>query len=333
MMPKIFSTFTALILSTLALIFSGWNAFFSDSVFCLTSSCHVLSDFAIFGFSLWLYSFIFFVLINALLFTKKAFLAFIFLAIGLIADIALLGLMLITAPCFNCLIIGLLIALTFLVVAYTKPLKKISFAFLCLWTALFIINAGAIAKTLVNPYTIYINPAYQEDVYSSSMRIFFSPSCSACKQAVDALGSEEMTIEADIAWIPVPESREDIVLILQLERLIAKGMNLKDALDEVVLNPQNSTLDTLLPELFLQTKLLVNQSLLNQRGTNRIPFVEYTGLPAHIANMKNEEDKEGTNMLEILRKMSPYAIENKTTQTKPEVGVGAFCDHTTEEDC
>ncbi len=338
-MKKILNTYCALFFSFLALTFSGYNAFFEDTIFCITSGCHVLSDFNILGFSLWLYSFLFFVIINTLLVTKKEIIAFILLGLGLLADVALLVLMLFTAPCFSCLIIALIMAFSFLTLAYTRKLKSISYTILGIWALLFIINAGAMAKSFVSPYTIYINPDYKEDVYSSSMRIFFSPSCLACREAVNKLGSEEMTIQADIAWIPVPEHSQDIILIVQLERLIAKGLSLQDALEEVLLSPQQSSFDTLVPELIMQIKLLANQSLLNDRGTSRIPFVEYTGLPAHISSINfndtklEESTNQEINMLEILRKMSPYAEDTNNSSTNKNIGVGAFCDKSTDEDC
>ncbi len=338
-MKKILNTYCTLFFSFLGLAFSAYNAFYEDTIFCITTGCHVLSDFNIFGFSLWLYSFAFFVIVNALLVLKKEIFAFIFLGLGLLADLALLMLMLVTAPCFSCLVIALLMALSFFSMAFTRKFKSLTYTFLALWALFFIINAGAIAKSFVSPYTIYINPEYKEDVYSSSMRIFFSPSCSACKEAVQLLGSEEMTIQADIAWLPVPESSADIILIVQLDRLINKGLSLKDALEEVLLSPQKSSFETLVPELIMQIRLLINQALLNDRGTTRIPFVEYTGLPAHISNMnlptaKQEENiNNEVDMLEILRKMSPYAEESMQSDTNKNIGVGAFCDKSTDEDC
>ncbi len=319
-MPKK-NNLLALFISLLAVAFSAWNVWAKDSTFCLTEACQVFDDFAVLGISLWFYSFVFFSISSILLILKQSKFVYILSFLALLGDAFLLALMMITAPCFNCLIIALFTALFFLSLHFSNI--KVGFPWLfVIWLCLFIINVGALAKNATQPFAIYYNPAQVENTQNSSMRIYFSPSCTSCNELVNTLGTLEKTTQGDIAWYPVAENEEDIILIRQMQMYIDEGDNLKTSLEKTLANPMKASLSTAIPDFIMQLKILINQSHLNQRGTSRIPFVEYTGLPSHLKQV---------SPLDNLRKMSPNS--NESTNPSFNLGVDGFCDQTSEEPC
>ncbi len=344
----------SLLVVAIGIAFSAWNVFAKESVFCVTDACHVVDNFVIFGLSLWVYSLVASVVLAFLLLRKKTKLALVLLALALLGDTLLLVLMLFTAPCFNCLIIALIFAVLCALLALHEN-KKIVLAIVGVWGLLFIINAGAIVGTLAKPYAIYANPANVNDPQNATMRIYFSPSCPSCKELVNLLGTLDATTQGDISWYPVTESSADIALVRQMSEKIASGMDLKDAFNETIANPETFAIDNVVDDFIMQIRLLINQANLSDRGTTRIPFVEYTGMPGHFKQMSidtntaKETTAEQTPALaspdslsdtkanETGGLKSPDALMNNSgnTSTTPSFnfGVDSYCDPASEVPC
>ncbi len=324
----------------LTILFSAWNVFAKETTFCLTEACQVFDDFTFLGISLWLYSFVFSMITLNLLSLGKINLVRNLLALALIADSLLLMLMMITAPCFNCLIVACLYALSFGALYFREKKESMKIIFI-VWSLLFIVNVGGLVKNMVSPYSIYVNPLHQkkfENPQNATMRIYFSPSCTSCREIVNLLGSLERTQQGDIAWFPVAENEEDIVLIRQMENYILQGDNLKEALEKTLENPEKATFSNFFVDFIMQCRVLINQSHLNQAGTSRIPFVEYTGLPAHLSQQAmSTSPTEEVDMLEKLRLLSPEALPSNKSSNQNNLplnfGVSAFCDSSSEEPC
>ncbi len=318
----------------LGIVFSLLNIFDTSEILCLTSSCEVFSEFTLFGISLWIYSAVFFGFLFGLLCIKKFLLVFILASIGLLGDMFLLALMLVTAPCFSCLIIALILALVTIASYKTCFTNKYIFIFVGLWFLLFLVNAGAIIKASTMPYAIYMNEIHKENPMQASMRIYFSPSCSACSDLVDLLGSAEATKANDIVWLPVAEASEDVAKVVEMQKYIHEGDSLKLALEKIKQEAQTSSNDTMqssfITDFFMQAKLLINQSRLHAAGTNRIPFIEYTGVPAFLTKKQSIKTINTSNPLEALGNMSKPNTNSSNT-TLEEVlnfGVEAYCDDT-----
>ncbi len=321
------------------ILFSLLNIFDTSELLCLTSSCEVFSEFTLFGISLWIYSASFFVLLFGLLCIKKYIFVFVFCALGLIADTLLLALMLVTAPCFSCLVIALILALLTMASYKVCFSNKFIYAFIAIWGLLFVINSGALVKESVKPYAIYVNEAHLENPLEASMRVYFSPSCSACNDLVLLLGSREITNANDIVWLPVAESSDDVAKVAKMHASIQAGDDLKTALEKARASEEQ---DAFITDFLLQARLLINQSRLHAAGTSKIPFIEYTGVPAFL--MKKQEipleskalssPNPFPNPLEALGNMS----NSKANSSKSIVdemlnfGVEAYCDdkNTTE---
>ncbi len=175
---------------------------------------------------------------------------------------------------------------------------------------------------MTEPFAIYVNPEHIESPLDASMRIYFSPSCTSCIELVENLGDERNTQVGDIAWFPVAESEADIPVIREMFALVAEGYNLQEAVAIAKETDYEQTYIDIVQDFFMQCKLLVNQSRIAAAGTTRIPFVEYTGIPAHL---------QAPSPLENLRNLAPSS--NSIPSSNFNLGVGGFCDGESDEPC
>lgn len=202
---------------------------------CLSNGCALFSGFSIFGISLWLWGAAAFAL---LAFFPKPRLAIAMLA----ADSIFLAVMLLGAPCANCMLAGAIFCFcAFLCLRkQAKPPQKrknIScLAFFAIWSALFCMNLGA----LVSEFGYYsIGGQGTESVY-------FSPSCATCMRALEKY--------SDARLYPVAESDDDLKIIAKMSSLLGNGEKPAKALAEAKQNPGNGKI----PEFFLwRNKALV----------------------------------------------------------------------------
>ncbi len=333
----------------LGIAFSYWNTSANNDIFCVTEACQVFADFTLFDVSLWTYSLVFFAVLLILMALKQYSILYLFAILGLFVDSLLLMLMFFTAPCFNCLIIACILACLGVSLHLSLQKTKKLLPIFLIWTFFFILNGSAVVKNLIKPYTIYHSQKYATE-QEASMRIYFSPSCSSCLSLVSLLGDKEMTDNTNIAWFPVPENSKDIDLILQLDAYIEQGDSLKESMSKLSYPPalqteENITTDMSIENLFkifsMRIMLLVNQSHLSARGTNKIPFVEYTGVPAFL---QSEADNSTTadDVFEALSKLAPpsdfddntnYNNKNQKTKTPLNFGVGSFCESGSDIPC
>ena len=107
-----FPAFPAVI-SLAGLIFCLWVLLSGGESLCVTNGCSLFQDFRLAGVSLWQAGTALFVLLLLLTALRGLRIGLILAHIALAADLLLLGVMLFTAPCANCLIVGLLIAASF----------------------------------------------------------------------------------------------------------------------------------------------------------------------------------------------------------------------------
>ncbi len=322
MFKKEFSA-SAFFIALIGIVFSYWNIWTNGNAICLVDTCQIFEDFTIFGISLWQYSIVFFSFIAIILLFKLKELALALLSLALFADFLLLILMMLIAPCFNCLIIALIMAILYMSLRKANKYKPFSLL-LFFWAALFIVNVGAVVKSTITPYPIYIAGQRVQTPQEASMRIYFSPSCSSCNELVQQLGEQEKTNAGDIAWYPVAENDEDILKVMKMFDFVEEGNTLIEAMEKV--NNANYSFEfsigNSIDYFVMQYKLLVNQSRLSAAGTSRIPFVEYTGIPAHL---------KAPTGLEKLRMLSPDS--GASTIETFNLGVAGFCDENSAEPC
>ena len=278
-----------LLITLLATAFCAWCAFGNDVTFCTSAGCFLYQDFTISGISLWWLGTGVFAILAGLSLLGAAITGKFIAGFALVADLCLLFLMALTAPCTSCLIVACLFALTYLTfvkVASDLPRHKEKRSILLwLWILLFTLNIGGTIRSQTSVWPILDS---DEDI---KVRMFFSPSCAHCKEGINALSGH-----VDIAFYPVAETDDDIYKIVKMRDLLETGMNISDALEQA----QNPTipqgLHKISPNLLLiRFNLLRNKSHIFAAGVQTVPYFEYHGLPSFISKNKKQSNNQKSN--------------------------------------
>ena len=273
-------------LGLIGLSFCLWVQLSGGKALCLTDGCALFQDFSLAGVSLWSAGSAFFGL--TLLFCVLRFpqAARLLAGAALSADILLMAVMSLTAPCVNCLIVGLLIALTFFALLRETALHRRARRSLLLlaWALLFAVNAGGILRDASELWSPLPRPE------QTSVQVFFSPSCRVCQ----TLAGQASSLP-DAAWFPVAEDSRDIWLIHAMAKRIAEGLPLNEAIaaahkdipgladaPDLMALPEYR-FGLLKPDmLLLQLRLWKNRAHVLSSGSDRLPFVEFRGLPSFL---------------------------------------------------
>ena len=268
-------------LSAAGIAFCSWVLMTGGEALCVTEGCSIFQDFRIAGHSLWDAGLAFFTLLLLLCMLRLAPLAKAAAALALAADCVLLGVMLFTAPCLNCLAVGLLAALCYLALRHACARGRAPGVSLlaALWTVLFLFNVSGILRGAAEPWS----PAAQDG--QPSVRVWFSPSCPACLRLVRQHGAMP-----GAAWYPVAENEDDLRVIKSMADFLAHGMPLPDAVGKAraeakaqAVSPAPRRFDLLRPDmLLLQFRLWVNRAHVLSAGSGRLPFVEFLGTPSFL---------------------------------------------------
>lgn len=266
------------LLCALAFAFCLWASFGGGPEICFTAGCSLYSDFSIAGISMWVVGMASFAVLAVLALLGRARLGYALAMLGLACDAALLILMLITAPCFNCLIVALFLLSVVLSFRASQPRSwdgqaRSKHVLVLVWTFFFLCNVGVVIKTQIPLYTLSDN----ED--EATVRVFFSPSCPACRQALDRLAGS-----VDVAFYPVAENDLDVARVERMAMLLAQGENIYDAM--LASNKADYTGQKGLfgyGSMGLRLRLLRNKAYLFTIAGPVIPFIEYRGLPRHLS--------------------------------------------------
>ena len=275
-----------LLIAVCGVLFSIWNAQDAASVPCISAGCTLYQSFTINGFSLWWGGVGIFTLLGLLALTGHAAPGRWISGLAVLLDCVLLGIMVLTLPCLACMAAALLLALsygTFRAASFTETrpsLRRIS-PLLVLWGLLFLLNVGGLARSAIQPWAIQ-SPAAEDE---ATVRVFFSPSCSACRQLV--MGTPEADAR-NIIWCPVSEEENDLAVILNLNQRIGTGVPLNRAFLPSLETPPLTAWDILRPEVLLtQFRLWCNEARVIAAGDGRLPLVEFMGLPSALIKAKS----------------------------------------------
>lgn len=272
--------FTSFFIALLGVFFSLWNALDSASVPCMTAGCTLYQSFSLGGFSLWWVGVATFLLLGLLALLGYGSAGRIVAGLALLADCFLLLIMILTLPCLACMLEAVLLAgcyYTFRRVS-ERPVgrRQASFSLLLgVWGILFVLVFGFAVRGEVQPWAIQ----EPETVEGTPVRVFFSPSCSACRQLVTGISEAD---SRKIIWCPVAEDEKDIAVILNLQqRLNISGAALSAQFLSALEAEPLSMLDMLRPStLLLQFRLWCNQAHVLASGEGRLPLVEFMGVPS-----------------------------------------------------
>lgn len=316
-------------LALAGVLFSLWNVLGDPSTLCVSDGCSLFSTYAVAGISLWWAGVAGFGLLLILAIPGLRMSGLVCAGLGLGLDCLLLVVMLFAAPCFSCLIIGLLLALTYSAwrsaVHEAERRRNASVSpLLAVWLLLFIVNAGCLIRDSLDPWAL----AEPADASEAAVRVYFSPSCAAC---VSLLRAYDEAGSGPGAWYPVAENERDVLIIADIKRRMAEqgaegtaglaaalnaALNASGAASPAA-GPARIPVSTQLrPDtLLLQFRLWRNAARVLRAGSGRLPFVEFHGAPDVLLHSPS---KAGT---------APHAAAPQArTDALPFLSVSNFCD-------
>lgn len=242
---------------------------------CATSGCALFRDSKIAGISLWWAGGFFFLLLAALCVLGRKTLAWRLLQLGIFLDAILLIVMFFTAPCFDCLVVAACMGLALFCITWGGARQKSDNtgqqrftlpALLPIWFGLFIANSVLAANEMLPHYVMGNTDATQ-------VRLYFSPSCPACRDAV-------VSLKSTASLYPVEEKEGDFEAILRFESYLKDdSLSYKEKLDKS-LNPDNPVPQlSLLRHLELRIQLLRNKAAVMRQGFRALPLIQINGMP------------------------------------------------------
>jgi hypothetical protein len=260
----------ALFFALLGLVWCGFVAFpTANPAPCATAGCALFRDSKIAGVSLWWVGGALFFILTILCLRGQRAAARLLARLALFVDAILLIVMYFTAPCLDCLVVAALIALCFF---FLRPnnsgwfLEDASPSLLLpVWIGLFIGNCAVVVNEQMPQYTL-------GNAATAQVRLYFSPSCPACREAVQTLGPSALLY-------PVEEREGDFEAILRFENLLAAGLSPADAL-RGSLQADNHIPSVSLPDqLIMHVQLLRNKAAVLRQGFRALPLIEVNGMP------------------------------------------------------
>lgn len=276
-----------LFFALLGLLWSGYIAFPSGGAdTCISSGCSITRDFSIWGISLWwLGGAYFFVLMVVCLRGMRLF-AWRLAQLALALDSLLLLLMFFTGPCFDCLVVAVFFFLTAFCLrpsgnsGWFRGEQAAPFVFFPLWAGLFFGNI-VVGLNETTPHWTIGNPEYD------NVRVYFAPSCPACREALKALGSSAVLF-------PVVEDENDFDSLLRLESLLSLGMGIEKAIDESLNQDIPTPSISFMRSLYLKLQLIRNKSFVLKHNFKAMPLIEINGMPrswiAHDSRLHESQD-------------------------------------------
>lgn len=263
-------------------IFCALNATQNLDAICITTGCEIFKDISVFGISLWWFGTALFLtlsLLNLLSYRKTALL----LALSaVIIDLGFLLLMVFTAPCVPCLAFAaILFLLFFMQCSVLRRPSILVLPVLIIWTLLFTPNIFSTINEEIGTWAIYGNQ--QADV-----QVYFSPSCTACKNLIPNLSKKD---SGNIAYYPIAETDEDIERIFLMQNAINDESSMYVAFNRAIRGTTDSISMPFKTRLQLQWNLFRNKSKLASMGVTRIPVLITNGVPS---SLLSNEKKQGT---------------------------------------
>ena len=212
----------ALAAALLGMLFCIWTALGNEVAFCVTAGCSLYQDLVIGGLSMWWIGTAAFGVLACLALLGAVPAGHFLAGLTLLGDIFLLLLMALTSPCVSCLVVACFFALTYWLFRRAlhrddrRPQERS--LLLCAWLVLFVVNAGQVVRMQGEVWSI------SENSDQATVRMFFSPSCSACREGIGILSGS-----VDVAFCPVAENDADVARVERMLLLLEEGKTLKEA--------------------------------------------------------------------------------------------------------
>lgn len=291
-MPPRFRNPPSLIVPCAVAIFGAAYCLFiylgvGDSV-CITAGCTLYKSFNIAGISMWVIGLVAFICLVLLLAAGMYSLSIFMARLFLLGDCVLLFIMAITSPCLSCLGVALLFALTYFLLRNcdNNRERNENSRLLYLWSLLFAANLVLAAREMMPPEPIAGNS-------EAPVHVYFSPSCSACVEAINNFKFPEN----QIAYFATAHSEKDVLMLLMVQDKLASGSNLPDALNYVLANqPNTDEVPISKNTLLLRWQLLRNKTTVMQSSGGIVPYITFKGLPISSASGKEQQILQGQRL-------------------------------------
>ncbi|MFO7594744.1 MAG: vitamin K epoxide reductase family protein [Desulfocurvibacter africanus] len=240
---------------------------------CVTEGCSVFRGAKLLGIDLYWLGAAYFLTLTALLAFQRprgqlSWALKVALLAGLVIDSALLGVQAVTAPCVNCLVVASLLGVTAVLLLRKQPLlAKVT----AIWAVLFVAALAGVFRDQLSPV-----PAYGSA--DAAIKVFFSPSCPACRLVVQDL-TQQPDLQGDLALYAVAKDDGDLAGIHRFHEEMLRSGDLSKALETCFspageAGPQPSWSQT----LAIKAASLRNKSFLARSGASSVPFV-FTSAP------------------------------------------------------
>lgn len=239
-------------------------------LFCVTKGCHIYSGYGLFGISFYVFGLVGFLLIMllALLHPRLGtpFWLPAVLALALALEILFLVYQFLFWPCVSCLVVGILIVLAAISAVLLMPVRGriLLWTLSGLWTVLFIyVGLAAFKEAAFRPWAIAGNP-------EAPVKIFFSPVCPACREAVTRV-LKDPALSSQTAFFPVAKNSTDEARIAAFLRQKGQALPITSLFEE---SPAGARLTA-----GQKWRLQVNKMALARMGAATVPFVTAPFLP------------------------------------------------------
>lgn len=290
-------------------VYNVLNSYLSPET--CTANCSVFANFTFMGFSLWWVSTLVFAFILILSLFGLAYWIRLITAAALFLDLFLFVVMLTTTVCYMCMGAGVIFACSYYAVRYEnrRPIEPYpKTLLLTAWGILFIALAGSAVNASQDAY-----PLVQAE--NPTTKVFFSPSCSACKKLIQAEYANK-----NIAWYPVEENEDDIWRIIYMQERLLAGDNLYQALEKAEqAKPEEKAglLDGLDGDYWhMQYEVWKNSAIVKRRSTV-LPFAEVYGVPTSLTVPTVRLQNSVQEQAETVQRLIGQDTELCGDQTKP----------------
>ncbi|WP_430735125.1 hypothetical protein [Halodesulfovibrio aestuarii] len=265
-------------------IFCALNATQNLDAICITTGCEIFKDISLGGISLWWIGtalFIALALLNLFNLRKTA----LFLALcAIIGDLGFLLLMIFTAPCVPCLFFAaILFLLFFMQCSVLKRRATLVTPVLVIWTLLFTPNVFSTVNEELGTWAVYGN-------HQSNVQVFFSPSCSACKNLIPTLAQND---SGNITYYPIAESDGDLEKIFLMQKAITDGTSMYIAFNRAIRGTTPPRAIPFMVRMKLLWNIFRNKSKLASIGVTRIPVLITNGVPNSLLSNEQKHGSKG----------------------------------------
>jgi hypothetical protein len=292
-----------LFFALLGLVWCGFVAFpTANPAPCATAGCALFRDSKIAGVSLWWVGGAFFFILTILCLRGQRVLARLLARLALFLDAILLIIMFFTAPCLDCLVVAALIAVCFFSL---RPVNSGWFledaapsVLLPVWIGLFLGNCAVVVNEQTPQYTL-------GKAATAEVRLYFSPSCPACREAIQTLGPNALLY-------PVEEREGDFEAILRFESLLAAGLSPAEALQGSLKEDSPVPSISLPRQAIVRVQLLRNKAAVLRQGFRALPLIEVNGMPGFKGKGGASAQPEGTRAGQPAPAGEGSAIPNQT---------------------